>query len=144
MLDISLFQILKLLKLLKMEQGKEINNQLVFSSIPREELKQLFEKSIEDKVSAAIEELLPKLTEHSFFDQILTFDELCQKFKREPPTVKKAIVALGITPHSWEPKANPLYLYSDVIKALRNAPGPIWYNSGRKKYLLNIDLDHEI
>ena len=114
----------------------ENESQIILTPITKQELFSIIEESIRSKVSEANDELLSNISKVISFDEILTFDELCVKFKREAPTVKKAIIALGIPPHSYDEIAKPLYLYSEVISALKeNSKHPKWYGRDRQKYL---------
>jgi len=123
----------------------KLNDQhLVLSTIPKEELFQFFQSSIKNAVEEISHGILNDVKKKVSLDEILTLEELCRKFKREAPTVKKAIVALGITPHSYDDKAKPLYLYSEVLNALKNAKPAKWYIRDRTKYLENSKNDEEL
>jgi len=105
-------------------KADEILQKLFFSPVSKEELIDQIGSIIKEQVENANEKILIKLAEEYPYDEILTLEELCQRFKREAPTVKKAIVSLGIVPHSYDEKANPLYLYSEVIAAIKKSPSP--------------------
>lgn len=113
----------------------ENESQIILTPLTKQEFFSIIEESIRAKVSEANEKLLANLAKTFPFDEILTLEELCKKFKREAPTVKKAIISMGIIPHSFDEKAKPLYLYSEVIQALKKAKPAKWYVRDRQKYL---------
>lgn len=108
-----------------------MENKLIFSSIPIDELKEF----IKQIVSNTNEELINKVVEKIPQEEVFTFEELSRFIKRKGPGARDVVIGYNIQPHAYDDKANPLYLKSEVIEAIKSGSPPKWFREKREEFL---------
>ena len=111
-----------------------MKDQVFLSPIEKDELLELIQKVVEETNSKLIKDLLKEFPH----DEILSFNEFEEFIKRKGKSARKAIVGYNIVPHTYDSDANPQYLKSEVIDAIKAAPAAEWFLKERKSILQSI------
>lgn len=115
-----------------------MKDKLILSQIPIDELKEF----IKQVVVESNEELIKKVLKEIPQEEVFTFEELTEFIKRTGPCARDAIVGYNIIPHTYDENANPHYLKSEVVNAIKSGPPARWFRTKRDKYLNRMNKEH--
>lgn len=108
-----------------------MKDQVFLSPIEKDELLKLIQNVVNETNSKLIKDLQKEFPQ----EEILSFNELQDFLKRKGKAARKAIVGYNIVPHTYDSDANPQYLKSEVIEAIKSAPAAEWFLKERQSTL---------
>ena len=106
------------------------------ASFSPNELVELLTPILIEIVKNYFQELVSKYPHEEVFNQ----EQLAEFLNRSLPSTREAVLGYNIPPHVFKPEANPHYLKSEVIWAIKNSPAPQWFHERRKEFISRIEL----